>query len=140
MATLETQYSNFLKENPESSFTFKEWLNWKFSKIKSEILNLELDEWDNTLADGLEPFVSDDFQIGPSGAYEHSEREIDFQGLLKSVSSKLKIIPYNNGDISDLGNEIGIAVGKAIKDMTESEVSQFISGFRHGISLTNNTH
>ena len=35
----------------------------------------ELKDWDVTLNDGLEnePYVSDDFQIGPVGAYEHTE-------------------------------------------------------------------
>jgi len=35
----------------------------------------ELKDWDVTLMDGLdnEPYVSDDFQIGPDGAYEHTE-------------------------------------------------------------------
>jgi hypothetical protein len=35
----------------------------------------ELKGWDVTLNDGLEdePYISDDFQIGPDGAYEHTE-------------------------------------------------------------------
>jgi hypothetical protein len=35
----------------------------------------ELKDWDATLMDGLEnePYISDDFQIGPDGAYEHNE-------------------------------------------------------------------
>jgi len=35
----------------------------------------ELKDWDVTLNDGLdnEPYVSDDFQIGPDGAYEHTD-------------------------------------------------------------------
>jgi hypothetical protein len=35
----------------------------------------ELKDWDVTLNDGLEnePYVSDDFQIGPDGAYEHTQ-------------------------------------------------------------------
>jgi 2-keto-4-pentenoate hydratase/2-oxohepta-3-ene-1,7-dioic acid hydratase in catechol pathway len=44
------------------------------------------------------------------------------------------------GDISDLGNEIGIMVGHAYKDMTEEDINDFIAGFRHGVSLTNGTH
>jgi 2-keto-4-pentenoate hydratase/2-oxohepta-3-ene-1,7-dioic acid hydratase in catechol pathway len=44
------------------------------------------------------------------------------------------------GDISDLGNEIGVTVGHAYKDMTEEEIKDFITGFRHGVSLTNGTH
>ena len=36
----------------------------------------DLSDWDVTLMDGLEdepPYISDDFQIGPDGAYEHTE-------------------------------------------------------------------
>jgi hypothetical protein len=44
------------------------------------------------------------------------------------------------GDISDLGNEIGIIVGHAYENMTEENINDFISGFRHGVSLTNGTH
>ena len=44
------------------------------------------------------------------------------------------------GDISDLGNEIGVTVGHAYKNMTEENINDFIFGFRHGVSLTNGTH
>ena len=44
------------------------------------------------------------------------------------------------GDISDLGNEIGVVVGSAFKEMTDEEISDFITGFQHGVSLTNGTH
>jgi len=56
MLKLETQYSNFITENPQSKWTFEEC-------------------WDVTLMDGLEnePYISDDFQIGPDGAYEHRD-------------------------------------------------------------------
>jgi hypothetical protein len=35
---------------------------------------------------------------------------------------------------------IGIAVGIVIEHMTQEEINDFISGFRHGVSLTNGTH
>ena len=44
------------------------------------------------------------------------------------------------GDISDLGNEIGVVVGLAFKDMTDEDITDFIQCFRHGVSLTNGTH
>jgi len=44
------------------------------------------------------------------------------------------------GDISDLGNEIGYAVGLCIDNMTDEQITDFIHGIRHGISLTNGTH
>lgn len=33
MATLETQYKNFLLENPESKLTFDEWKEWLGNQI-----------------------------------------------------------------------------------------------------------
>ena len=45
-------------------------------KSFSEHKNDDISDWDVTLMDGLEnepPYVSDDFQIGPDGAYEHTE-------------------------------------------------------------------
>ena len=46
----------------------------KFARILTPE-EAELKDWDVTLNDGLEnePYVSDDFQIGPDGAYEHTE-------------------------------------------------------------------
>jgi hypothetical protein len=90
--------------------------------------------------DECEPIISDDFKIGPDGAYEHSDRNISFQSILWKVSEQLQNVQYDNGDRSDLGNEIGISVGKGVENMTENEISIFISGIRHGISLTNGTH
>ena len=48
----------------------------------------ELKDWDVTLNDGLEnePYISDDFQIGPDGAYEHTE---DWNTLPKEKASEL---------------------------------------------------
>ena len=50
----------------------------KFARIlisKFPLKEAELKDWDVTLNDGLEnePYVSDNFQIGPDGAYEHTE-------------------------------------------------------------------
>lgn len=44
------------------------------------------------------------------------------------------------GDVSDLGNEIGVIVGHAYENMSEEEIEDFITGLRRGISLTNGTH
>jgi hypothetical protein len=133
MAKLETQYKNFIKKNPDIKLTYDEWLS-ELSLSLEEVVN----DFDATLMDGLEnepPYVSDNFQIGPDGTFELSDREIDFQNLLKSVSSKLNIVTYNNGDISDLGNEIGMAIAEHIKNITETDINDFISGVIHGINL-----
>ncbi len=55
---------------------------------------------------------------------------------LKENANRMKYI----GDISDLGNEIGRMTGSVYQNMTEEEIIDFISGFRHGVSLTNGTH
>ena len=72
MSTLKTQYKNWLFKNPNSQLTYVEWFG-KFNEIHN--LPTDMSNWDVTLNDGLEnePHVSDDFQIGPDGAYEHTE-------------------------------------------------------------------
>ena len=56
MATLQTQYQNYLKENPTSKLTYDEWIDqvWLLNKLNKQ----------------EPPFVSDDFQIWPGGAFE----------------------------------------------------------------------
>ena len=68
------------------------------------------------------------------------EQETDFQEILKLITLKLNNVSYNNGDISDIGNEVGLAIGSILENMTDEEINDFISGFRHGVSLTNGTH
>jgi hypothetical protein len=41
MATLETQYKNYLRDNPDSKFTFDEWKEW----------------WGKTLVTALRPVI-----------------------------------------------------------------------------------
>lgn len=64
---------------------------------------------------------------------------LDLFSITKDVASHL----LNNnpkGDISDLGNEIGIVLGKYISDKIGYELESFISGIKHGVSLTKGTH
>lgn len=71
---------------------------------------------------------------------EQLSREIKFQEVLDQIVDNFKEIKYHNGDISDLGNEIGYSVGNALPNLTEEEIKDLIVGLRHGISLTNGTH
>jgi hypothetical protein len=69
-------------------------------------------------------------------------REFDnttFNYIANSLKETVNRMNYT-GDISDLGNEIGVVVGLAFKDMTDEDITDFIQGFRHGVSLTNGTH
>jgi uncharacterized protein YqfB (UPF0267 family) len=55
----------------------------EIGKLKDTIA---ISDWDVTLMDGLEnepPYVSDDFQIGPNGAYEHTEELCKIKNMSK---------------------------------------------------------
>jgi len=47
---------------------------------------------------------------------------------------------WYEGDVSDFGNEVGHSLGRVIENLTEEQIRDFISGLKHGISLTNGTH
>jgi len=66
-----------------------------------------------------------------------NSEDLSWIGL--SLTKKANVTIYE-GDLSDCGNEIGYTVGHKYKDMTEGEIEDFITGIRHGISLTNGTH
>ena len=61
------------------------------------------------------------------------------ENLIEDLKERQKEINYI-GDISDMGNEIGISVGKLYPEMNQQEIEDLIHGIRHGISLTNGTH
>jgi len=62
----------------------------------------------------------------------------NFKHILNRIKTQLDNVNYDNGDVSDVGNEIGIVLGEFIT--TKSELQDFITGIRHGMSLTNGTH
>ena len=68
------------------------------------------------------------------------EREINFKETLTLLSQNLPSVLYNNGDLSDIGNEIGFQLGSILPNMTDEEIREFMMGFKHGVSLTNGTH
>ena len=65
----------------------------------------------------------------------------EFKNLRMEISETLSNLKYDNGDASDIGNEIGIILGKYIKENEMGwELDSFISGIKHGISITDGTH
>ena len=62
----------------------------------------------------------------------------NFTHILNQIKEHVEKVPYDNGDLSDIGNELGIVLGRYIE--TEEEFKDFVTGLRHGISLTNGTH
>jgi len=65
----------------------------------------------------------------------------EFKKVSLEISERLSALPYDNGDVSDIGNEIGIILGKYIsKGSLGWEKDDFIAGLNHGVSLTDGTH
>ena len=62
----------------------------------------------------------------------------NFQHILKQIREHMEKVSYDNGGLSDVGNEIGIVLGNYIE--TEQDFKDLVHGLRHGISLTNGTH
>lgn len=56
--------------------------------------------------------------------------------LIESIEGTLKLDAYNSADLSDIGNEVGLVIGKYISEKRMGyEYSSFIHGFNHGIEL-----
>ena len=60
------------------------------------------------------------------------------QKTIKDIIAQLEKVTYN-GDLSDVGNEIGIAIAKYLKK-GGFELDDFIMGLRHGVSSIDGTH
>ena len=69
------EFINKIKTDDEFAKKWGELGPNHFPTYAKTIEEAELKDWDVTLNDGLEkePYVSDNFQIGPDGAYEHIE-------------------------------------------------------------------
>ena len=73
--TLKEQYEQWLVKNPNHTTTYDEWLKkWEETKLL---------------------FISDDFQIGPDGAYEHTE---DYE----TIAAQKQLIQLYENQIMDL--------------------------------------
>jgi hypothetical protein len=123
MTLLITQYKRYLKTNPSSTYTYNEWI--------SNVLTPNLQKSQH-LGDPQASWVNENEEM--------NEREINFKETCDKISEHLSNLNYDNGDISDVGNEIGFSLGSILNDMNDEEIRSFISGFRHGVSLTNGTH
>lgn len=63
--------------------------------------------------------------------------------IIQSIKNELdKLEKQNFGDLSDIGNSIGMAVGSVICDQNELgfDKEDLISGYEHGFSLKDGTH
>lgn len=69
---LNTSYKKYLEDNPNSYCTYEQWL-------------LFMNEKNNN----IDPVVSDNFQIGPDGAYEHEDNEMTWDDIFNEIENKL---------------------------------------------------
>ena len=62
----------------------------------------------------------------------------NFEEVCKEIADRFNSLSYKNADLSDIGNEIGIIIAKYFDDNNTKD--DFLSGLKHGISLTDGTH
>lgn len=62
--------------------------------------------------------------------------------ILEEICEQLKEVklPNKGHDLSDIGNEIGICLGKYVTEEMGFEIEDLIAGIKHGISLAKGTH
>ena len=67
-----------------------------------------------------------------------------FEQIKEDIINRLNSLNYKDGDLTDIGNEIGVAIGKyTIEKDAESnglDKDAFICGLEHGVSLIDGTH
>ena len=61
----------------------------------------------------------------------------NFDKIKEDIKDQLNQVRYE-GDLSDIGNEVGIAIAKYIDE--DNTIEDFIHGLRHGVSLVDGTH
>lgn len=62
-----------------------------------------------------------------------------FNRVKNELLTKLRDLTYE-GDLSDIGNEIGIIIAKYTSSDFGWELNGFYDGIKHGISITDGTH
>lgn len=68
-----------------------------------------------------------------------SEEEIsEFKKIRASIIRQLQNVVYDNGDMADIGNEVGMAIARHFDE--NQSIDDFIAGVRHGASLIDGTH
>ena len=58
--------------------------------------------------------------------------------ICSELSNRLASLPYDTGDLADVGNEIGIILGKYINEDISMRKEDFLAGLNHGILLSMN--
>jgi hypothetical protein len=53
------------------------------------------------------------------------------------LSERALFIQYGEGELTDVGNEIGAALGRTLESLSIEDVTEIITGLRHGLRLNN---
>lgn len=67
--------------------------------------------------------------------YDEIKKEI-----LDAINAQFYDMKYSWYDESDIGNEIGVAIGRSRHLFPSFDKEAFIEGIRHGLSLEDGTH
>lgn len=73
--TLESQYKQFLKHNPDSTFSFKEWMKWHSYQMEQALIQMmkddeELGLYDEPFKHKVEIIPAEEILANRSNAYE----------------------------------------------------------------------
>jgi hypothetical protein len=107
MATLETQYKNFLKDNPNSNLPFEQWTKVNSTIIKQAIINMmkddeELGLYDEPFRHKVEVLSKEEILANRSNAYEFID--FDKQETLNEVALEFAKDHYEMYETSNLGS------------------------------------
>jgi hypothetical protein len=107
MATLETQYKNFLKDNPNSNLPFEEWKKVNARLIKQALINMmkedeELGLYDEPFKHKVKVLSKEEILANRSNAYDFID--FDKQETLHEVALEFAKDHYEMYETSNLGS------------------------------------
>ena len=65
----------------------------------------------------------------------HTVDDNIFPVIANDIATTFGNLPYDRGDLADIGNEIGIIVGKYVNTEMGFDLQSFIAGVHHGFDL-----
>jgi hypothetical protein len=90
--TLEAQYKQFLKHNPDTTFSFNEWMKWHGNEIEQALIKMMQDDEELGLYD--EPF-------------RHKVETIPAEEILANRSNAYEFIDFDKQETKELNPYIG---------------------------------
>lgn len=111
MATLETQYKNFLKDNPNSNMPFEEWTKVNSRIIKQAIINMmkadeELGLYDEPFRHKVETIPIEEILANRSSAYDFidfDKQELEILEVPMPIYKQETL--YNEEEVIDIAKQ-----------------------------------